>query len=140
METGSRQRGFLVALLVGLALVAAAHVLACAAHASDGHHGPATVSVSSATVESEECPGEGAAHSHTPDDDHDCCTPAGHACYGPVRTEPVSLLMLLLGLAALGWAVPYERRALLGTGARRAGAPPPRPGLQLLRLACVSRT
>jgi hypothetical protein len=140
VETGSRQRGFLVALLVGLVLVTAAHVLACAVHASDGHHGPATVSVSAATVESEDCPGEGAAHGHTLDDHHGCCSTAGHACYGPVRAQPVSLLMLLLGLAALGWAVPYEQRVRLGAGGRRAGAPPPEPGLQLLRLVCVSRT
>ncbi|WP_459179762.1 hypothetical protein [Streptomyces sp.] len=140
VETGSRRRNCLVALLVGLALVAVAHVLACAADGPRGHHGLAAISAPATVVQGTDCPGEGAAHGHGPGDDHDCCSPAGHACYGPLRTEPVSLLMLLLGLAAVGWAVPYEQRVRLGAGGRRAGAPPPWPGLQLLRLVCVSRT
>jgi len=133
------RRGSLVALFVGLALFAAAHVIDCALlHAPDGHHNPAAVSAQSAH-HVVDCLADGPAHGLDLGGGEDCCGHAGHACDGPVRTQPLSWLMLLLGLAALGAAMPHAELVPSHVASRSSAAPPPRPGA-LLQLACVSRT
>jgi hypothetical protein len=138
VEAGSRKRGSLVALLVGLTLVAAVHVFACAGHAHEGHHAPIAASATAAVPHAVDRSPELVAHDNGTGGSHDCCCPASHVCDGPLRTRQLSLL--LLGLAVLACAMPYEWPGPGGTGRRPSPAPPPRAGAVLLQLACVSRT
>ncbi|MFJ7244348.1 hypothetical protein ACIQWA_06810 [Kitasatospora sp. NPDC098652] len=126
-----RRRAPLIALVLGLVLLAMAHLTACAAHEHGTPHATtATVLERHAVAE---CAGSDRAHGqHSAD--HLCCDAADGSATVPGRTG-----LLLLGLAVAALLLPDFRPPVRAIGAGPF-MPLSRGGTSLLRLACVSRT
>jgi hypothetical protein len=136
-----------IAFLVGLVIIAMAHVVACAVDTAEAHHSPAAAAAQIAAPPSLEAVeaqadwlGETAVHGHDLGGAGDCCGSVDCLYAAPVRTGPLSLPILLLCLAALGWGVRCAPSARPDATLCPCAPPPPRTGTGLLQLACVSRT
>ncbi|ALV33127.1 hypothetical protein [Streptomyces sp. CdTB01] len=146
----AQARGPAFVLLLGLALTLMAHLVACAAHATEDHR-PAVAAVASAAQEEHgadahpllsagpACSVSGGADDH-PEHDVLCCDPADTPVSLRAAAGTTLLALLLLVLSSLGRRP--EDLAVSGAPPGRAETSDARAytGSALLRIVCVSRT